>query len=167
MFLLGNFSSPPDLLLETMGPTIAEGYISPQPVFIPSAEPIEPGVKFAKMLNEKYRKDPWLPNIHYMNGIRMKAMMLESIRRALVGMMKRDNIDLAKACKWINGKEIKELGTQTLAGYSAYETTIKLQSAPSGKDDRRLTDHHRLIGVKDGKVTVLSPWYKVPRLIPD
>jgi hypothetical protein len=24
-----------------------------------------------------------------------------------------------------------------------------------------------LIGIKDGKVTVLSPWYKVPRLIPE
>jgi Txe/YoeB family toxin of Txe-Axe toxin-antitoxin module len=167
MFLLGNPSAPPDLLLEIVGPSIAEGYISPQSVFIPATEPDEPGVKFAKMLNGKYRKESELPNIHYMNGIRMKAMMLESVRGALIGMMKRDNIDLTKACKWINGKEIKELGTQTLAGYSAYETTIKLQSAPSGKDDRRLTDHHRLIGVKDGKVTVLSPWYKVPRLIPD
>ena len=166
MFLLGNPSAPPDLLLEIVGPSIAEGYISPQSVFVPAAEPDEPGVKFAKRLNEKYRKDPKFPNIHYMNGIRMKAMMLESVRRALVGMMKRDNIDLAKACKWINGKEIREFGAQTLAGYSAYDMTTKLQSAPSGKDDRRLTDHHRLIGIKDGKVTVLSPWYKAPRLIP-
>ncbi len=167
MFLLGNPSAPPDHLLETVDPISAEGYISPQSVFIPTAEPDEPGVKFAKMLNEKYRKDPGLPNIHYLNGIRMKAMMLESVRRALVGMMKRDNIDLAKACKWINGKEIKEFGAQTLAGYSAYDMTTKLQSAPSGKDDRRLTDHHRLVGIKNGKVTVLSPWYKVPRLIPN
>lgn len=167
MFLLGNPSAPPDHLLETVDPPSAEGYICPQSVFIPAAEPDEPGVKFAKMLNEKYRKDLKFPNIHYMNGIRMKAMMLESIRRALVGMMKRDNIDLDKACKWINGKEIKEFGAQTLAGYSAYDMTTKLQSAPSGKDDRRLADHHRLIGIKDGKVTVLSPWYKVPRLIPD
>jgi hypothetical protein len=83
-----------------------------------------------------------------------------------VGMMERDNINLAKACKWINGKEIKELGIQTLAGYSAYDITTKLQSAPAGMDDRRLTDHSRLIGIKDGKVTILSPWYKVPRLIP-
>lgn len=167
MFLLGNPSTPPDLLLKIVGPSIAEGYISPQSVFIPATEPDEPGVKFAKMLNEKYRKDAGLPNIHYMNGIRMKAMMLESVRRALIGMMKRDNIDLAKACKWINGKEVKEFGVQTLAGYSAYDTTTKLQSAPSGKDDRRLTDHARLIGVKDGKLTLLSPWYKVPRLIPE
>jgi Txe/YoeB family toxin of Txe-Axe toxin-antitoxin module len=165
IFLLGNPSASPDLLLETVDPLSAEGYISPQSVFIPAAEPHEPGVKFAKMLNEKYRKDPGLPNIHYINGVRMRAMMLESVRRALIGMMKRDHIDLAKACKWINGKEIKEFGTQTLAGYSAYDTTTKLQSAPSGKDDRRLTDHHRLIGIKDGKVMVLSPWYKVPRLI--
>jgi hypothetical protein len=96
----------------------------------------------------------------------MKAMMLESVRRALVGMMKRDNIDLAKACKWINGKEIKEFGAQTLAGYTAYDTTTKFQSAPSGKDDRRLADHARLSGVKDGKVIIFSPWYKVPRFIP-
>jgi hypothetical protein len=166
MFLLGNPSAPPDLLLEIVGPEIAEGYISPQSVFIPATEPDEPGVKFAKMLNEKYRKDAGLPNIHYMSGIRMKAMMLESVRRALVGMMKRDNIDLAKACKWINGKEIKEFGAQTLAGYTAYDTTTKFQSAPSGKDDRRLADHARLSGVKDGKVIIFSPWYKVPRFIP-
>jgi Txe/YoeB family toxin of Txe-Axe toxin-antitoxin module len=82
-------------------------------------------------------------------------------------MMKRDNIDLAKACKWINGNEIMKFGAQTLAGYSAYDTTTKLQNAPSEKDDRRLTDQHRLVGIKDGKVTVLSPWYKVPRLLPD
>lgn len=165
MFLLGNPSSPPDLLLEMAGASIAEGYLSPQSVFIPVAEPDEPGVKFANMLNEKYRKDPGLPNIHYMNGIRMKAMMLESVRRALVGMMERDKIDLVRACKLINGKEIKELGAQTLAGFSAYDTTTKLQSAPSDEKDRRLTDTFRLIGIKGGKVTILSPWYKVPRLI--
>ena len=167
MFLLGNSSAPPDLLLEIAGPSIAEGYFSPQSVFIPAAEPDEPGVKFAKMLNEKNRKDAGVPNIHYMNGIRMKAMMLESVRRALVGMMKRDHIDLAKACKWINGKEVKEFGAQTLAGYSAYDTTTKLQSAPADKKDRRLTDTVRLIGIKEGRVAVLSPWYKVPRLIPE
>jgi len=165
MFLLGNPSSPPDLLLQMMGHSIAEGFISPQSVSIPVIEPEEPGVKFANMLNEKYRKGSGLPNIHYMNGIRMKAMMLESVRRALVGMMERDKIDLVRACKLINGKEIKELGVQTLAGYSAYGMTTVLQSAPANKNDRRLTDHSRLIGIKDGKVTILSPWYKVPRPI--
>jgi hypothetical protein len=38
---------------------------------------------------------------------------------------------------------------------------------PAGKDDRRLANHDRLIGIKNGKVTVLSPWYRVPRLVPD
>lgn len=165
--LLANPGAPGDHLLNTVGLGSAEGYISVQSVFIPTAEPDEPGVKFAKMLNEKYRKESGLPNILYMQGIRMKANILESVRRALVGMMKRDNVDLAKACKWINGKEVKEFGIQTLAGYSAYDTTTKLQSAPSGKDDRRLANHARLIGIKDGKLTVLSPWYKVPRLIPE
>ena len=56
---------------------------------------------------------------------------------------------------------------QTLAGYTAFDTTVKFQSAPSGKDDRRLANHDRLIGVKGGKVVALSPWYKVPRLVPD
>lgn len=79
-----------------------------------------------------------------MEDIRMKANMLESARRALVEMMKRDYMDLAKACKWINGKDVKKFGVQTLAGYSACDTTTKFQSAPSGKDDRRLTDHARL-----------------------
>lgn len=167
IFLLGNPSAPPDLLLEIVGPSIAEGYISPQSVFIPATELDEPGVKFARMLNEKYRKDPILPNIHYMHGIRMKANMLESVRRALFTMMNRDRMDLVKACKWISGKEIKESGMMTLGRYTAYDTTTKFQGPPSGKDDRRLTDHARLIGVKDGKLTVLSPWYKVPRLIPD
>ena len=153
--------------MEIAGPSTAEGYFSPQSVFIPAAEPDEPGVKFAKMLNEKNRKDAGVPNIHYMNGIRMKAMMLESVRRALVGMMKRDNIDLAKACKWIHSKEVKEFGAQTLAGYSAYGTTTKFQSAPADRKDRRLTDTVRLIGIKEGRVAVLSPWYKVPRLIPE
>lgn len=44
---------------------------------------------------------------------------------------------------------------------------FNLYNVPSEKDDRRLADHHRLIGIKDGKVAVLSPWYKVPRLIPE
>ena len=165
--LLANPGAPSDHLLNILSPESAEGYISVQSVFVPSAEPDEPGVKFAKMLNEKYRKEPGLPSTLYMEGIRMKANMLESVRRALIGMMKRDNIDLAKACKWINGKEVKEFGVQTLAGYSAYDTTTKFQSAPSGKDDRRLADHARLIGIKEGKVKVLSPWYKAPRLIPE
>jgi len=81
--------------------------------------------------------------------------------------MKRDNVDLAKACERINGKDVKELGMQTLAGYNAFDTTTKFQSAPSGKDDRRLANYDRLIGVKGGKVVALSPWYKVPRLVPD
>jgi hypothetical protein len=62
---------------------------------------------------------------------------------------------------------VKEFGMQTLAGYTANDTTVKFQSAPSGKDDRRLANYDRLIGIKSGKVTVLSPWYKVPRLVPD
>jgi hypothetical protein len=45
--------------------------------------------------------------------------------------------------------------------------TTKFRSPPAGKDDWRLSDHARLIGIKDGKVTVLSPGYKVPRLIPE
>jgi hypothetical protein len=139
----------------------------PQPVFVPAADPNEPGVKFAKMLNDKYRKDPSMPNIQYMRGVRMKANMLEAVKRALVGIMKRDKVDLAKACETITGKDVKELGMQTLAGYTAFDTTVKFQSAPSGKDDRRLANHDRLIGVKGGKVVALSPWYKVPRLVPD
>jgi hypothetical protein len=165
--LLANPGAPPDHLLEMVGPSLAEGYICPQSVFVPAVEPDEPGVKFARMLNEKYRKEIGLPNTLYMEGIRMKANMLESVRRALIGMMKRDHMDLSKACKWITGKDVKEFGAQTLSGYSAYDTTTKFQSAPSGKDDRRLTDHARLIAIKEGKLTVLSPWYKVPRLIPD
>ena len=97
----------------------------------------------------------------------MKANMLESVRRALVERMKQGNMDLARACKWVNGKEVKEFGVQTLAGYSAYDTTTKLQSTPADKKDRRLTDTVRLIGIKEGKVAVLSPWYKIPRLIPE
>jgi len=119
------------------------------------------------MLNDKYRKEAGLPNIQYMRGIRMKANMLEGVRRALIGIMKRDKVDVAKACDLITGKDVKELGLQTLASYTARDTTTKYQSAPAGKDDRRLANHDRLIGVKNGKVTVLSPWYKVPRLIPD
>ena len=97
----------------------------------------------------------------------MKANMLEAVRRALVGIVKRDKVDIAKACETITGKDVKELGIQTLAGYTAHDTTTKYQSAPAGKDDRRLANYDRLIGIKNGKVTVLSPWYKVPRLIPD
>jgi len=33
---------------------------------------------------------------------------------------------------------IKELGNADFAGYTAFDTTVKFQSAPSGKDDRRL-----------------------------
>ena len=40
----------------------------PQPVFVPAAEPDAPGVKFAKLLNDKYRKEAGLPNIQYMCG---------------------------------------------------------------------------------------------------
>jgi hypothetical protein len=164
---MANLWAPADLLLGVVGPGSAEGYMCPQPVFVPAADPNEPGVKFAKMLNDKYRKESALPNIQYMRGIRMKANMLEAVRRALVGIMKRDKVDLAKACETITGKDVKEFGMQTLAGYTAFDTTVKFQSAPSGKDDRRLANYDRLIGVKNGKVTVLSPWYKVPRLVPD
>jgi ABC-type branched-subunit amino acid transport system substrate-binding protein len=167
MVLMANLWAPADQLLEIVGPKAAEGYMGPQPVFVPVAEPNEPGVKFAKMLNDKYRKDPYMPNIQYMRGIRMKANVLESVRRALIGIMKRDKIDLAAACSKITGKDVKELGIQTLAGYTAQGTTCKYQSAPAGKDDRRLANHDRLIGIKNGKVTILSPWYKVPRLVPD
>lgn len=97
----------------------------------------------------------------------MKANMLEGVRRAIIGIMKRDNVDLAAACSKITGKDVKELGMQTLAGYTANDTTVKFQSAPAGKDDRRLANHDRLIWVKGGKVVALSPWYKVPRLVPD
>jgi ABC-type branched-subunit amino acid transport system substrate-binding protein len=167
MVHMANLWAPADLLLDIVGPGSAEGYMCPQPVFVPAADLNEPGVKFAKMLNDKYRKDPKLPNIQYMRGIRMKADMVEAVRRALVGIMKRDKVDIAKACETITGKDVKEFGMQTLAGYTANDTTTKLQSAPAGKDDRRLANYDRLIGVKNGKVTVLSPWYKVPRLIPD
>ncbi len=167
MVHMANLWAPADQLLEVVGPGAAEGYMCPQPVFVPAAEPNEAGVKFAKMLNDKYRKEAGMPNIQYMRGIRIKANMLEAVRRALIGIMKRDKVDLAKACERITGKDVKEFGVQTLAGYTAHETTTKFQSAPSGKDDRRLANHDRLIGVKNGKVVVLSPWYKVPRLIPD
>ncbi|MGM0384342.1 MAG: hypothetical protein ACQEQO_12760, partial [Thermodesulfobacteriota bacterium] len=133
----------------------------------PAAEPDAPGVKFATMLNDKYRQEKDMPNIQYMRGIRMKANMLESVRRALVGIMKRDGVDLETACKKITGTEVKEFGLQTLAGYTAMDTTTKYNSAPAGKDDRRLANHDRVVGVKDGKVQVLSPWYQVPRLVPD
>jgi hypothetical protein len=164
---MANLWAPADQLLNIVGPGSAEGYMCPQPVFIPAAEPEAPGVKFAKMLNEKYRKEATLPNIQYMRGVRMKANILESVRRALVGIMKRDKVDLAKACERITGKDVKELGIQTLASYTAHDMTAKFQSAPAGKDDRRLANHDRLIGIRNGKVTVLSPWYKVPRLVPD
>ena len=97
----------------------------------------------------------------------MKANTLEAVRRAVIGIMKRDKVDLAAACSKITGKDVKELGMQTLAGYTANDTTIRFQSAPAGTDDRRLANHDRLIGVKGGKVVALSPWYKVPRLVPD
>lgn len=97
----------------------------------------------------------------------MKANILEAVRRALVGIMKRDGVNLAKACKKITGADVKEFGLQTLAGYTAMDTTTKYNSAPSGKDDRRLANHDRLIGIRNGKVKVLSPWYQVPRLVPD
>jgi len=167
MVHMANLWAPADLLLDIVGPGSGEGYMCPQPVFVPAADLNEPGVKFAKMLNDKYRKDPKLPNIQYMRGIRMKANMVEAVRRALVGIMKRDKVDIAKACETITGKDVKEFGMQTLAGYTANDTTTKLQSAPAGKDDRRLANYDRLIAIKNGKVTVLSPWYKVPRLIPD
>jgi ABC-type branched-subunit amino acid transport system substrate-binding protein len=167
MVHMANLWSPADLLLDIVGPTSGEGFMCPQPVYVPAAEPNEPGVKFAKMLNDKFRKDPKMPNIQYMRGIRMKADMVEAVRRALVGIMKRDKVDIAKACERITGKDVKEFGMQTLAGYTAYDTTTKYQSAPAGKDDRRLANFDRLIGIKNGKVTVLSPWYKVPRLIPE
>jgi hypothetical protein len=165
--LLANPGAPADDLLNIVDPGSAEGYISVQSVFIPTVEPDEPGVKFARMLNDKYRKDPGLPNALYMQGIRMKANILESARRALIGIMKRDRVDLVKACKRLTGKDVKEFGIQTLAGYPANDTTTKLQSAPAGKDDRRLSNHVRLIGIQGGRVTVLSPWYKLPRLIPE
>jgi len=167
MVHMANLWAPADQLLEVVGPGAAEGYMCPQPVFIPAAEPDAPGVKFAKMLNEKYRKEASMPNIQYIRGIRIKANMLEAVRRALVGIMKRDKVDLAAACERITGKDVKELGLQNLAGYTARDMTTRFQSAPAGKDDRRLANHDRLIGIKNGKVTVLSPWYKVPRLTPD
>jgi len=167
MVHLANLWAPADQLLEIVGPGSAEGYMGPQPVFIPAAEPDAPGIKFARMLNEKYRKEPNMPNIQYIRGIRIKANILEAVRLALIGIMKRDKVDLAAACDRITGKEVKEFGLQSLAGYTARDTTTKFQSAPAGKDDRRLANHDRLIGIKNGKVTILSPWYKVPRLIPD
>jgi hypothetical protein len=167
MVHMANLWAPADQLLDIVGPGSAEGYMCPQPVFVPAADPNEPGVKFAKMLNDKYRKDPAMPNIQYMRGVRMKANMLEAVRRAVIGIMKRDKVDLAAACSKITGKDVKELGMQTLAGYTANDTTVKFQSAPAGTDDRRLANHDRLIGVKGGKVVALSPWYKVPRLVPD
>ena len=167
MVHMANLWAPADQLLQIVGPGSAEGYMCPQPVFVPSAEPDAPGVKLARTLNEKYRKESGLPNIQYMRGIRMKANMLEAVRRALIGIMNRDKVNLEKACEQISGKEVKEFGLQSLAGYTARDTTTKFQSAPAGKDDRRLANHDRLIGIKNGKVTILSPWYKVPRLIPD
>jgi ABC-type branched-subunit amino acid transport system substrate-binding protein len=167
MVLMANLWAPADQLLKIVGPEASEGYMCAQPVYVPAAEPDAPGVKFANMLNDRYRQEKDMPNIQYMRGIRMKANMLEAVRRALVGIMKRDKVDLAAACKKITGAEVKELGLQTLAGYTAMDTTTKYNSAPAGKDDRRLANDDRLIGIKDGKVTVLSPWYQVPRLIPD
>jgi len=135
---MANLWAPADQLLDIVGPGSAEGYMCPQPVFVPDADPTEPGVKFAKMLNDKYRKEKGMPNIQYMRGVRMKANILEAVKRALIGIMKRDNVDLTKACQRITGKDVKELGMQTLAGYAAYDTTVKYQSAPAGKDDRMI-----------------------------
>jgi len=167
MALIANLWAPADQLLEVIGPEAAEGYMCAQPVFIPAAEPESPGVKFAKMLNDKYRQEEGLPNIQYMRGVRMKANMLEAVRRALVAIMDRDGVSLAEACDKITGTDVKELGLQKLAGYTAENTTTKYNSAPAGKDDRRLANHDRLVGIKNGKLEVLSPWYQVPRLIPD
>lgn len=167
MVLIANLWAPADQLLKIVGPEASEGYMCAQPVYIPAAEPDEPGVKFAKMLNDKYRKEADMPNIQYMRGIRMKANMVEAVKRAIIGIMKRDGVNVEKACKTITGKDVKEFGLQTLAGYTAMDTTTKYNSAPAGKDDRRLANHDRLVGIVDGKVKVLSPWYQVPRLIPD
>ena len=40
--------------------------------------------------------------------------------------MKRDKVDMAKACETITGKDVKEFGMQTLAGYTAHDTTVKV-----------------------------------------
>jgi len=167
MVLMGNLWAPADQLLKIVGPEASEGYMCAQPVYIPAAEPDAPGVKFANMLNDKYRKEADMPNIQYMRGIRMKANMVEAVRRAIIGIMKRDGVNLETACKKITGEEVKEFGLQTLAGYTAMDTTTQYNSAPAGKDDRRLANHDRVVGIVDGKVKVLSPWYEVPRLVPD
>jgi len=168
MVLGANLWAPPDQLLDIVGPEAAETYFTPQPVYVPAAQPDEPGVKFARMLVEKYRpgEAATLPNIQYMRGIRMKANILESVRRALLHIMERDGVDLATACERITGKDVKEHGIQTLAGYDAHGTTCALQMAPRGKDDRCLTSHQQQVAIIGGKVQVVSPWYKVARLIP-
>jgi len=84
----------------------------------------------------------------------------------LVGIMDRDGCDLATACDRITGREVKEMGLQTLAGYECYGL-CPLMGAPAGKDDRRLADKDQIVGVKDGKLVLLSGWYEVPRLIPE
>jgi len=166
MVLIANLWAPADQLLKIIGAEAAEGFMCAQPVYIPAAEPQEPGVKFAAKLNKKYRQEEGMPNIQYMRGIRMKANMLEAVRLALVGIMDRDDCSLSEACDRITGKDVKEMGLQQLAGYTAKGTVCKYNSAPAGKDDRRLVNHDRLIGIRDGKVKVLSPWYQVPRLVP-
>ncbi len=167
MTLIGNLWAPVDQLLEIVGPTVAEGYITPQPVYVPGVDEDQPGVEFAHMLNDTYRQDEDLPNIQYMRGIRIKAKMLESVRLALVGIMERDDVSLAEACDRITGTDVKEFGLQQLAGYTAEGTVPEYNTAPAGQDDRRLANHDRLVGIKDGELTALSPWYQTPRLIPE
>ena len=167
MALIGDSWAPADQVLDITGPEAGEGYISIEFVRVPAAEPDEPGVKFGKMLNDKYRKEKGLPNIIYLRGIRLKVVELEAMRRGLVGIMKRDGVNLAEACKKITGKDVKEFGLQTMAGYTAMGITSQYNGAPAGKDDRRGANTSRLVGIKNGKVTILSPWYVLPRLIPE
>jgi len=162
-----NLWAPADQVLQINGPAASEGYFGPQPVYVPACDTDQAGVKFAKMLHDTYgRGEAWLPNIQYMRGVRMKANITESVRRALVGIMDRDGCDLATACDRITGREVKEMGLQTLAGYECYGL-CPLMGAPAGKDDRRLADKDQIVGVKDGKLVLLSGWYEVPRLIPE
>lgn len=167
MTLIGNLWAPADQLIDVIGPTAAEGYMCAQPVFIPGVDDDSAGVKFARMLNDTYRQEAGLPNIQYMRGVRMKANILEAVRLTLVGIMERDGVTLAQACDRITGTDVKEFGLQQLAGYTAEGTVPEFNTAPAGKDDRRLANHDRLIGIKDGKLAAMSPWYQTPRLIPD
>jgi hypothetical protein len=68
MVHMANLWAPADQLLEIVGPGSAEGYMCPQPVFVPAADPNEPGVKFAKMLNDKYRNPCPISNICAVSG---------------------------------------------------------------------------------------------------